>query len=394
MRIIRCATRSDRGKVRDHNEDAVLASGNLLALADGMGGHDAGEVAAAAAIAVLDRAKLSTRPAGGDIGKALEEAFVEANRTVYAKWYGGGTRIGTTLVAACLSGDRLVLGNVGDSRAWLFRAGVLRQLTEDHTVSMLRLQRGVITRDELTTDPFRNKLYRGIGTDEYVDVDIAEVGLADGDVVLLSSDGLHGVLSDEAIARLLRGADPDRSAAALVAAANEAGGPDNVSVIVALVSGDMPAERMDTRTRLLRRVPLFHDLDPAELALLLRYLHEFRCAEGAVLTCQGAPGDDFVVLIEGRVHVSTDATSLRELGPGAHFGELALVSPAARSTTVTALEACFGFRLSRAAYLELCHRRPYLGQKISAAVLAAMAAMIRDLTERISGAERALRGTA
>ncbi|MBA2322308.1 MAG: cyclic nucleotide-binding domain-containing protein [Deltaproteobacteria bacterium] len=148
------------------------------------------------------------------------------------------------------------------------------------------------------------------------------------------------------------------------------------------------------RCRLLGRVPLFRDLDAAELALLARYLHEFRCAPGAVLTQQGAPGDDFVGLIEGRVRVSTDATSLRDLGPGAHFGELALVSPAPRSTTVTALESCFGFRLSRADYLDLCHRRPYLGQKISAAVLAAMAAMIRDLTERISGAERTLRGKA
>jgi PPM family protein phosphatase len=392
MRIVRCATRTDRGKVRDDNEDAALVRGPLLAVADGMGGHSLGQVASATAVATLEAAAVEGAASAELLGKALEDAFIRANRAVWEKWHGGGLRIGTTLVAACVTGDRLVLANVGDSRAYLYRAGELRQLTEDHTVSMLRLQRGAITKEQLATDPFRNKLYRGIGTDEYVEVDIAELALADGDVVLLCSDGLHGVLSDAEIGRHLAGADPERSAAALVAAANAAGGPDNVTVVVAMISGEAPAERIETRTRLLRKVPLFRDLDDAELAFLARYLHEFRAAAGAVLTRQGEPGDHFVVLIEGKVHVSADGTSIRELGPGAHFGELALVAPAPRSTTITAIDGCFAFRLSRADYLDLCHRRPYVGQKISAAVLQAMAGMIRDLTDRITTAERALRG--
>jgi serine/threonine protein phosphatase PrpC len=394
MRIIKCATRSDKGRVRENNEDAVLVRGPLLAVADGMGGHGSGEVASALAIEALGSAALDKDTPEHELGTALEDSFIKANRAVHDKWFGGGSPFGTTLVAGCLTGNRLIIANVGDSRAYLFRAGALRQLTEDHTVSMLRLQRGVITREQLEDDPFRNKLYRAIGTEDYVEVDIAEVALADGDIVLLCSDGLHGVLSEEQIGKLLAGADPERSATALVAAANAAGGPDNVSVVIALVSGDVPVERIETRTRLLRRVHLFRELDDAELALLARYLEEFRCQSGSTLTRQGEPGDDFVVLIEGRVHVTADGTSLRDLGPGAHFGELALVAPAPRSTTITALETCYGFKLSREGFLDLCHRRPYVGQKISSAVLAAMAAMIRDLTDRISGAERALRGRA
>ncbi len=404
MRISRSALLSDVGQVRNNNEDAALARGNLLVVCDGMEGIEAGEVAAALAIETLtahaesiDRLARAGSAAAADhrktVGEALERAIQAANSMVFetaAVQHTGG--MGTTLVAAAVVGAHAVIAHAGDSRAWLWRAGGLHQLTEDHSVAMLRLKRGLITEAQLATDAHRNLLYRAVGMSEYVDVDLADVALADGDVLMLCSDGLHGVVPEATIAELLAHPDPNEAARRLVAAANQNGGPDNITVVIAHIAGDVPGNRLCTRQKLLRGLYLFGELSDSELAVVAHYLDESTAPAGATLAKKGKRGDDFMVLLDGRVRVSTGGLQLVDLGAGESFGEMALVSPAPRSATVTVLEPCTFLILSRQNYDELCARRPEVGIKIGGAMLRTMAERIRELTGRIAAVERALRG--
>lgn len=403
MRIARSATLSDLGQVRTNNEDAVLARGNLLAVCDGMGGHEAGEVASATAIETLGRhaAALEALAQEGSsavadhrqaVGEALERAVQASNRAVLDVAARNRTNgMGTTLVAVAVVGPHAVIAHVGDSRAWLWRAGELYQLTEDHTVTMLRLQRGLITADQVATDPHRNHLYRAVGLADFVDVDLADVALADGDVLMLCSDGLHGVIPERTIASLLGAPDPMDAARALISAANRAGGPDNVTVAIAHIVGDVTQDRLSSRQALLRGLYLFQELAESELAVVAHYLDERGAAVGTVLAAEGQPGDDFMVVLDGTVRISAGDVKLVDLGPGGSFGELSLVSPAVRSATVTVLTPCALLVLTRANYEELCARRPQVGIKIAAAMLRSMADRVRDLTGRIAAVERAIR---
>lgn len=406
MRIVRSAVISDVGRVRTNNEDAAMAQGNLLAVCDGMGGHAAGEVASALAIETLTEhaASIDTLAQEGSsaaadhrqaVGEALERAIQAANAAVLQAAARNQTPgMGTTLVAATVVGPHAVIAHVGDSRAWLWRGGSVYQLTEDHTVSMLRFKRGHITAEQLATDPHRNHLYRAVGLADYVDVDLADVALADGDVLMLCSDGLHGVVSEPRIAEILGIPDPTDAARALIRAANDGGGPDNVTVAIAQISGEIASDRLTSRQALLRRLYLFTELTDSELAVVAHYLDEAGAPAGAVLAKEGQPGDDFMILLDGRVRVSAGDVKLVDLGAGGSFGELSLVSPAPRSATVVVIEPCTMLVLSRANYEELSARRPQVGIKIAAAMLRSMADRVRDLTGRIAAVERAIRGPA
>jgi PPM family protein phosphatase len=226
---------SDVGRVREGNEDAYLVADSVFAVADGMGGHVAGEVAASTAlepIRALDGRVFSDSDAAAD---ALRTAVVEANETVsrMAADEPSYRGMGTTLTAAMLEGQRLHVAHVGDSRAYLLRGGRFSQLTDDHTLVQHLIDEGQITREEAASHPQRSIITRAIGVSPDVDVDSLTFELQPGDAVLLCSDGLTGVVDDLQIAEVLAdGADAEAALRRLVRIANDAGGPDNITAVL------------------------------------------------------------------------------------------------------------------------------------------------------------------
>ena len=239
------ARRSDVGRRRTHNEDRDLVAPPVLAVADGLGGQRAGEVAAAIAIEAVARIVGSPSPG------AMRASAEEANRTIRRMAGRSPERagMGTTLTAALLAHGRIWVAHVGDSRAYLFRDDELQRLTSDHSVVAELVRRGDLSAEEAERHPQRNVITRALGAEPVVRVDQVEVPARPGDVLLLCSDGLCALVPDSEVqAMMLRERDLDACAAALTAAANEAGGIDNITVVLARIGvGDqaevLPSER-------------------------------------------------------------------------------------------------------------------------------------------------------
>jgi len=230
---------TDVGRVREGNEDAYLVDDamGLVAVADGMGGHRGGEVASATALEAL-RAAISA-------GRPLRESVEDANRAVFEKAQSDESLrgMGTTITAATLAaGGTLLIGHVGDSRAYLLRDGELRQVTTDHSLVEELVRDGRLTPDEAAVHPQRSIITRALGVDSTVDVDVYPLELFAGDVLMFCSDGLTGMLQPDLIAaELRREEDPARAATKLVDAANASGGEDNITVVVVAVTDEAPA---------------------------------------------------------------------------------------------------------------------------------------------------------
>lgn len=241
------------GRVRRSNEDVCAAllppnappgSGGLLIVADGMGGHQAGGYASNTAVNALV-SRLRGTPAHAftpaRAADTLRSATEAANAQVHADaGTGDRTGMGTTLTAVIVSGPALALAHVGDSRAYLFRDGDLALLTTDHTWVADRVRRGLISQEQAATHSRRNVLTRALGVFDSVEIDSATVEIREGDVILLSSDGLHGLLPGAEIGSILGALAPQQAAAELVERANAAGGPDNVTAVVAHVLSTAP----------------------------------------------------------------------------------------------------------------------------------------------------------
>ena len=236
---------TDVGRMRNHNEDSLFAAPPLFVVADGMGGHAAGEVASELAIQTI-----SQLAPGYPNGPMLENAITEANRAVYECARANERRagMGTTVTAALLQGTRLVIAQVGDSRAYLLHGGELQQLTRDHSLMQDLIDAGEITPAEARIHPQRNFITRALGTSPSVKADIYELNVSPGDRLLLCSDGLCGMLEDSDMALALRTIrNPQTCATELIQMANQAGGHDNITAIVVDVSGTDTAA--DTRER-------------------------------------------------------------------------------------------------------------------------------------------------
>jgi PPM family protein phosphatase len=227
---------TDVGRTRSGNEDSYFCGRTVFAVADGLGGHQGGEVASAAAVeplAALDGRELAS-PA--EAAEALAGAIAEANSAILARGAGdpGLWGMGTTVTAAAVAGDQLQLAHVGDSRAYLFRDGSFDQVTTDHTVVGELVRRGRLTPAQAAVHPERSILTRAVGLDPRIPVDTPDpIDLRPGDQVLLCSDGLTEAVPDPGIAEILS-AQPDGHAAcqALIDTANSNGGPDNITVVL------------------------------------------------------------------------------------------------------------------------------------------------------------------
>jgi protein phosphatase len=232
---------TDTGLVRDHNEDNFafldLGSGTLFAVADGMGGHDAGEVASA--IAVNTACSEVRAGAVGDtdplalVERAVQRANAEVKREASLK----GSNMGTTLSVALIWEGTAFIGSVGDSRVYWIQDGSIAQITEDHSVVAKLVAAGQLTKEEARNHPRSNLLYRTIGNDETVTVNTFQVPLTRGGTLLLCTDGLWGEVDDEEIRRICAGEEhTDLICARLVQRADANGGKDNITAIVAKVN--------------------------------------------------------------------------------------------------------------------------------------------------------------
>ncbi|MDX1692066.1 MAG: Stp1/IreP family PP2C-type Ser/Thr phosphatase [Acidimicrobiia bacterium] len=226
------ATRTDTGRVRDHNEDAVWPEEDgsadepvIVAVADGMGGHAGGEVASSIALE-------TATSVGGEPAMRVQAANVAVVDAADKRPRLSG--MGTTLTLGLLDPDGdLDIAHVGDSRAYLFRGGELEQVTRDHSYVADMIDAGKLTREEAAHHPYRSVLTRAVGLDPTVEVDSYGVVLEAGDRILLCSDGVTDMIDDDRIASILADADAAADAAdGLVEAANEAGGGDNITVVV------------------------------------------------------------------------------------------------------------------------------------------------------------------
>lgn len=228
-------SRTDVGCVRDHNEDSLVVAPPLFAVADGMGGHAAGEVASEIAVNVL--AELAPKDLDG---AALEHAVEEANHEIIRAACDGRGRegMGTTLTACMLENERLIIAQVGDSRAYLLHHGKLQQLTRDHSLMADMIEAGQLTPEEARHHPQRSVITRALGSDPNTRPDMYEINVETGDRLLVCSDGLSSMIEDEQIEAVMRRVpDPQRCASQLVNEAIAAGGHDNVTVIVSNVTG-------------------------------------------------------------------------------------------------------------------------------------------------------------
>ncbi len=244
MRIGAYAVATDTGRKRRRNEDNYVVAPPLFAVADGMGGAQAGEVASRLAASALE--------AGGDgslRGVERVAALIrEANRRVYERATSdpAASGMGTTMTVALVEGRTVSIGHVGDSRAYLVRGGVMEQLTDDHSLVNELRKSGKLSREEAEAHPQRSVITRAVGTDPDVDVDAFSIEARDGDVFLLCSDGLTDMVDDEDILDVLERHrdDLDRAVRSLVAAANRGGGEDNITAVAFRLDEAAPDETL------------------------------------------------------------------------------------------------------------------------------------------------------
>jgi protein phosphatase len=232
--VLRYAVRSDVGLLREGNEDSAYAGPRLLAVADGMGGHAAGEVASAVTIASM--AELDSRQASGDMMDALSSAVANANARLQQMIIANPAveGMGTTLTALLWSDGHAAVCHIGDSRGYLLRDGELYQITHDHTLVQSLVDEGRISVDDVSTHPQRSLLLRALDGRSVAEPDLSVHDSLPGDRYLLCSDGLSGVVSDETLRDTLAEiADPDAASLELIELALNGGGPDNITCIVA-----------------------------------------------------------------------------------------------------------------------------------------------------------------
>ena len=227
----RIAWRSDIGKIRRINQDAVILGNGLAGVADGMGGHQAGEIASAGLRdGLLRETQIPSEPSE----ERLQEMIRKINRELWEQAVQDDklTGMGTTVTLLWPAGPEMLVAQVGDSRAYLYRDGDLRQVTEDHSMVADMVRRGILSEEQAACHPMRNYITRAVGTDETVEADIFHVRRRAGDRWLICSDGLHALVSKEELRRMIALDNLEEAANEMLEAALANGGRDNISLLL------------------------------------------------------------------------------------------------------------------------------------------------------------------
>jgi serine/threonine protein phosphatase PrpC len=240
------AVASDTGRKRRRNEDNYVVAPPLFAVADGMGGAQAGEVASQLAASALEAGDSDAQEGT----KRIDELIQEANRRIFDRAMSdpSASGMGTTMTVALVEGMTVAIGHVGDSRAYLVRGEQMEPLTEDHSLVNELVKSGKLSEEEAQAHPQRSVITRAVGTDPDVDVDGFTIEAEEGDVFLICSDGLSDMVEDEEILELLHQNrdDLDKAVKALVAAANRVGGEDNITAVAFRISSEAAPSLEDT----------------------------------------------------------------------------------------------------------------------------------------------------
>ncbi len=239
---IRYTWRTDVGRIRKNNQDTVILGKVLFGVADGMGGHNGGEIASAGLRDGLLRETEGQEPSM----ELLEEAVKKVNYEIWEQQEKDAslTGMGTTLTILWATGKEMIIGQVGDSRAYLIRDGQLKQVTSDHSMVADMVRRGVLTEEQAACHPMRNYITRAVGTDDTLDVDMITIPRMNGDRWIICSDGLYGQISKQELEETAKIADLEDAADKLLELALEHGGRDNITLI--LMQDESTAEEHET----------------------------------------------------------------------------------------------------------------------------------------------------
>lgn len=401
---------TDVGRKRQHNEDSMLVDTGLglYIVADGMGGHAAGEVASARAAEVVKSVVLQHHHILKELGRdpnqqnrtaaaaLVESAIQKACAEIYRMASADPTKrgMGTTFVCLAVGGNKGVIGHVGDSRVYLVRQGQCHRLTEDHTLVAAQLKAGTITCEQAATSQYRNVITRAVGIQESVQVDTLLVDLVPGDTFLLCSDGLHGYLQDEEVAPLTAAVPARELPKRFIDLANERGGKDNITAVVVTVQGDatvaQEAAEAQSRMEALRKIPLFRHLTYKEQTAVLSIATTRTFPSGREIVIEGQPGEELFIVIRGRVAIEKNGVEIAELRAGGHFGEMGLIDNAPRSATVRATEPTRVMVISRPDLMNLMKRESILAVKMLWSFVQVLSDRLRATNAELSEARQEL----
>lgn len=397
---------TDIGRARKHNEDGWLIDEQLglYAVADGMGGHAAGEVASAYGLRCVQEqltkrkglieeySKNPTAERHAQVLREVEHAINVASSAIFHMAQRDKKRhgMGTTLSMLLVAGPKAFMAHVGDSRIYLLRAGQIHQLSEDHSYLWEQIKKGAITVEEAKNSPFSNVITRAVGITETVQVDTLVMDVLPGDTFLACSDGMHGYVdSDAELAEILAQSDAESIPRRLVSMANARGGKDNITVVVLRVPGDAEdpsAADVLEKLDILRRIPLFRHLNYKELVKVLNQTTQKTYAAGDLVIEEKSSGDEFFVILSGEVEVTKAGRALTVLAPGVHFGEMALVDRSPRSATVRARKPTRLMSLSRKAFYQIVRSEPVLSSKLLWSFVQVLSHRLRATNEALSDA--------
>ena len=411
---IRFYAATDVGKVRDHNEDNFLVDKklSLFIVADGMGGHAAGEVASAIAVRTVheeikrEKELLEDYATGAtgaskvtpkDVVALLEHAVQRACSKIHEEARADAAKrgMGTTLSSLLVVGTQGFIAHVGDSRIYLSRGGHAQQVTEDHTVYNELIKRGKLSKEQIEKVQQKNAITRAVGVYERVEVDTLVIELIAGDTLVLASDGLHGYLeSPDELSEPLK-LEGDASVKALIALANERGGKDNITTVVVKVGEEgavdaARAKRLALKRDVLANMPLFARLSERELLRVMQAVEVREYDDGATVIKEGDKGDELFIVLDGKVRVTRGEQVLTSLGQGEHVGEMALIRSVPRSATVTAVGHAELIAIRRADFFEILRKEHEVAVKMLWQFLGVLADRLDATNSQLHNAKREL----
>ncbi|MFO0693463.1 MAG: Stp1/IreP family PP2C-type Ser/Thr phosphatase [Polyangiales bacterium] len=411
-RVLRSWQATDVGRVRDQNEDNFLVDTKLglYVVCDGMGGHAAGEIASSMtcrevreALRVEKDQLLAFEQGHGGVSREsvvriFEGAVQRACQRVHQVGVEDESKrgMGTTLDALLILGNRGFVAHVGDSRVYLNRQGSVHQLTEDHSLINELLKRGRLTRDQIEKVQYKNAVTRAVGVYESVDAEVFDFDVLPGDRYLLCSDGLHGYLEESELPKLFEQIPEDELVDRLIALANERGGKDNITAVVVKIPDDESgvdklAREVNLKLEILHKMPIFRYVTYQELVRILNITDVKAYKPGDAVVNEGEDGDELFVVLLGKVRVHSGGADITTLGPGQHFGEMALVDQAPRSASVTAVEDSRLLSIRRRDFFDLVRKEHDVAVKLLWSFLGVLAQRLRTTSFELGEVRAELR---
>lgn len=409
------AASTDIGRQRTHNEDNFLIDKKLrlFLVADGMGGHAAGEIASSIAVHeirdaiynnrdLIDRYRVDhpgVQPY--EILQVLEHAVQAACSAVHSRAQaepdkrGMGTTATVLLIAG--TGDHLrgFIAHVGDSRVYLARQNQSHILTEDHSLMNELVRRGKLNREQIESSPYKqykNAVTRAVGVYSSVEVDTFDFDILPGDRFLLCSDGMYAYVDEDALPKQLAEGEIKEVPRRLVEQANARGGHDNITAVVLRVGETASAELMPhtsdvtLKLEVLKGMQMFRYLAYKELVRVSNIAEMLEVDPNKVIFTAGQPGDAMYVVVSGSVRLTKDEKTVADLGKGHHFGEMALVDRSTRSLTATAMEPTRLLMITRKDFYEIIKREPEAATKILWSFVQVLGQRLRKTTNDLSDA--------